>query len=296
MKNYIGLSIDLHLFFMRIMKEHAIFLKAGFQERDASAIRMAELYKERFEEVLEECVRLGEGRVSKSVLKSGEIVTSFTMSAEKKTQQLTGISINSGITRMEQQMRCGDAADTDEIKMKIHRLNHKTLGILNGLIQFKEDLLQEVKHCRMFTANYPLLIEHILREAKLYRSFLMELERTGTICSRNMKESELFWNRIMMEHALFIRGLLDPTEGELIKTADEFAEEYKELLKQAREKNDCMMKEMTLKSKKLTVKYRDFKATGTKGIMDCGISSIILPLLGDHVLREANHYLRILEE
>ena len=31
------------------------------------------------------------------------------------------------------------------------------------------------------------------------------------------------------------------------------------------------------------------------GINDCKIKSLILPLLADHVLREANHYLRILK-
>lgn len=32
-----------------------------------------------------------------------------------------------------------------------------------------------------------------------------------------------------------------------------------------------------------------------KGILDTKIASIILPLLADHVLREANHYIRLLE-
>lgn len=45
-----------------------------------------------------------------------------------------------------------------------------------------------------------------------------------------MKDIECFWNRIMMEHALFIRGLLDPSEAELIDSADEFAKDYSELL------------------------------------------------------------------
>ena len=39
-----------------------------------------------------------------------------------------------------------------------------------------------------------------------------------------------------------------------------------------------------------------FKAAGTKGIQSCEIRSVILPLLADHVLREANHYIRLLKE
>ena len=44
-----------------------------------------------------------------------------------------------------------------------------------------------------------------------------------------------------------------------------------------------------------TKKFRDFKTAGVKGIENCQIHSLILPLLADHVLREANHFIRILE-
>ena len=53
---------------------------------------------------------------------------------------------------------------------------------------------------------------------------------------------------------------------------------------------------MTASSLEKTVKLRDFKAAGTKGIQECKIRSVILPLLADHVLREANHYIRLLKD
>ena len=106
-----------------------------------------------------------------------------------------------------------------------------------------------------------------------------------------MREIECFWNRIMMEHALFIRGLLDPCETELINSADESANGFAELLRQC---NSAQSQALTSSSLEKTVKLRDFKAAGTKGIQECKIRSVILPLLADHVLREANHYIRLL--
>ena len=111
-----------------------------------------------------------------------------------------------------------------------------------------------------------------------------------------MLKTEQFWNQIMMEHALFIRGLLDPTECELLETADKFAGDYCRLLEEARQQDCRAMNGLTRKSLETTRKYRDFKAAGTKGITGCDIRCIILPLLADHVLREANHYLRILKQ
>lgn len=78
-------------------------------------------------------------------------------------------------------------------------------------------------------------------------------------------------------------------------TADGFAEDYKELLEQEREKDCEVTKDLTARTLQTTEKYRDFKAAGTKGITECEIAGLILPLLADHVLREANHYLRLLE-
>lgn len=46
-------------------------------------------------------------------------------------------------------------------------------------------------------------------------------------------EMHLFFGRIMKEHALFIRGLLDPTECELVETADTFAGDHCRLLEEA---------------------------------------------------------------
>lgn len=169
------------------------------------------------------------------------------------------------------------------------------LRSLNGLIAFKEEVLREMTRCRLYTTNYPLLIEHILREAKMYRQIVSELEGRGRISVPDLRNQEIFWNQIMMEHAQFIRGLLDPTECELIETANEFAEDYCRLLEEAREQDRRAMNALTARTLQTTRQYQQFKSAGTEGITGCEIRSVILPLLADHVLREANHYLRILE-
>jgi hypothetical protein len=100
----------------------------------------------------------------------------------------------------------------------------------------------------------------------------------------------------MAEHSKFIAGLLDPSEETLIETARKFGREFDALTKEAIEatKNTMNIARVTADSRQQMVKLRDFKTAGTKGLVECKIQSIIIPLLGDHVLREANHYLCIL--
>lgn len=297
MGNYVTMSLETHLFFGRIMKEHALFLYVGFPCGETKCRQQADFFREEFENGLRRAVQLSNGIVSSGVLSSGEIVTEFTLKAERQTEKLSGISIDSEITEAEKRLRAGNQMRfSREMMMNVRALNRRMFQLVNGLIEFKEQILQEIADCRLYTTNYPLLIEHILREARLYRATILELERRGGIAPKDLREMEQFWNQIMMEHALFIRGLLDPTECELIETADGFAKDYCRLLEEAKEQDLRTMDELTRKTIETTQEYQKFKTAGTEGITDCKIRSIILPLLADHVLREANHYLRILAD
>lgn len=296
MKEYAKLSLETHLFFGRIMKEHSLFLLAGFPAKETEFIRRADQFRKEFEEGLRRTVKLADGIVSKSVLNSGEVVTKFTGKAECRTKDLTGIPIDVKITEAEECLRAGSCGMVNrETIHQVRMLNQQMLRSLNGLISFKEEILREVTGCRLYTTNYPLLIEHILREAKLYRQMISEFEQQGRITAPDLRNLEIFWNQIMMEHAQFIRGLLDPTECELMEKADGFAKDYCRLWEEAREQNRKTMNALTVKILQTTKQYQQFKTAGTEGITCCEIRSIILPLLADHVLREANHYLRILE-
>lgn len=298
MEKYVILSLETHLVFARTMKEHALFLEAGFPGKDRAWIQRADMFRRQFEEILGQTVRISDGVISCEVLESQELVTDFTMQVEQQTQRLSGIPINSRITAMEQQLQSGSC----EVEMNpaiigaVNQINGRVIQLLNGLIAFKKEVLQTVKECRLFTTNYPLLIQHILREAEWYRSIVTELQENKRCSCKNMQSVEEFWNRIMMEHALFIRGLLDPSEITLIETADEFANQYGELLELENGENCCQGENITRKSLEETKKYQEFKEAGTEGIVGCEISSIMLPLLADHVLREANYYIRILKE
>ena len=297
MENYVRASLETHLFFGRIMKEHSLFLQAGFPAGETGYRSKASWYRDEFEKVLWQTVRFSDGMVGKDVLCSGEVFTEYTVMAEQQTGRLTKIPIDIRITQAEENLKAGREACKDErMARRVRQLNHHVLHLLGGLIEFKKQILQEVTCCRLFTANYPLLIEHIIREAELYQKMIASLEDGTCKSVEQMAETERFWNQIMMEHALFIRGLLDPTEGELIETADSFAGDYQRLLEEARQKDCRAMNGLTRKTLETTKKYRDFKAAGTKGITGCEIRSIILPLLADHVLREANHYLRLLKQ
>ncbi|MGI6125301.1 MAG: DUF2935 domain-containing protein [Acetivibrionales bacterium] len=297
--SFIKQSLGLHLFFARIMKEHSFFLEVGFTPRDANFTQQADAFRREFDGLLGEAISLSNGVVNPAVLQSGEVITPFTLNAEMATTYFTGVQIPTQLTQAEAELMGGGITAANRmLEQRVSTLNQRAINATAALIQFKKSILSNVLSCNMFTLNYPLLITHILREAELYLMQLRRLQNREEInLEREAYELEFFWNRQMAEHAKFIRGLLDPTETDLINQAEDFGDEFDQLTADAKAAMDMTspLARVTDESLKATEDLREFKAQGTQGILACKVKSIIIPLLGDHVLREANHYLRLLK-
>ncbi|NLI13412.1 MAG: DUF2935 domain-containing protein [Peptococcaceae bacterium] len=297
-EDFVRQSLDLNLFFLRIMKEHSFFIEGGFTPANPDLAKQADAFKQQFEALLKEAVSLAQKCASPDVLTAGEIVTNFTLNAEKATQFFTSIPIDTSITVAELALTKGaQTLNLQTLVQQVADLNQKAIATTQSLISFKTLVLDSVLACRLFTFNYPLLIDHIRREAILFTELLTRLQNRVVVNIATFAvEQESFWNRIMAEHAKFIRGLLDPTEEALFQTANNFGREFDMLTAEAMAAHNQinLLPLVTRESLQETVGIRDFKRQGTEGILACKIKSIILPLLADHVLREANHYLRLL--
>ena len=267
--------------------------------RDSQYSQRADAFRREFDKLLYDVVIAADGVVSPDVLKSGEVFTQYTLSAEAASTFYTGIKIPTEITKAEMNLQgCRSYNPDRKLEQTVQNINKRAIALISSLIQFKQQILNSVLTCKMFTVNYPLLIEHIMREARLYLKLVKCLQAGEDInLDSDILEQEAFWNRIMAEHAKFIRGLLDPTEEDLIMAANNFGNEFDKLTEEAKAAMDkaYYIDKVTADSLAATRAIRDFKAQGTQGLIECKIRSIIIPLLGDHTLREANHYLRLLK-
>lgn len=298
---FVRQSLELNLFFMRIAKEHAIFLESGFTPKNNNIAFQAEVLKNEFSQLLVEAIRLSEGIISPEVASSGELITDLTLDSEKQAQYYTGIVVNSKITILEENLiKSGTSRRLapSNIIGRITELNKRSIVATNKIILFKSSLLRDVLSCRVFSFSYPLLIAHVLREAHFYLRMLTMLQnRYEFDLTKAAVNQEQFWNRIMAEHARFIRGLLDPTEVNLFNTAHNFGLKFDELTAEAEKltANMGLLPSTTQKTLEAARGIRDFKKQGTDGLVNCKIKAIAYALLGDHVVREANHYIRLLK-
>lgn len=291
--NKITLSLNLHLFFDRIMKEHAIFIEASLPEKNKKIKKIANEFQLAFADLLNQTIDLTKN-LKINLSNELEWITQNTKLAEEKTIQLTGIKIQTNLTEKEQELIKNQIKNQNKkISMRnIEILNKQTLAVLNNFIGYKQQLLTEVLNGKVYTTNYPSLIEHMLKEAKMYHILLHQIQYGYIITQNDLYQQELFWNKVMQEHAEVIRGYLDPKEEQLIKTANQYAKEYQNIIIN----NNNNLIELMDQNRMITINFRNFNITLEEKIIHTKIKSIILPLLADHLVREANHLINLLEK
>ncbi len=296
--SYIQDSLEINLFYLRIMKEHALFLQLGFTPRDKELAGHAENIRMRMNDLLSQTIQAAKGYISPAVLSSGELYTRYTEEAERQTQMFTGAAIDTQLT-LEEYNIGGAAQPPESMQNFADRLNYNAMSLAKELLQLKQKVYNDVLSCSIITMIYPSQIHHIIREAQDYIDMLERLmQRQLEMGPRELADEEAFWNHIMQEHAMFIDGLLDPSEVVLKRTSRSFILEFERLTKQSEAAKNALqtLPALTRRAIPAVQNFGNFKAQGTGGILSCKVKSIILPLLADHVLREANYYLRVLKE
>ena len=294
-RDFIQMSLELNLFFGRILKEHMIFMQISLPIKNSDLILEADQLKKSFEELLMETISLADGAIAKEAIDSNEIVTPYTLKAENIVESLTGVCIDQNLTLAE--MRLTSRPDFDfspELEQWVSDLNDRAINLVMEIIKFNEKVLEEFLDCHIFIFIYPDMLEHLLRETKFYLETLIDIQERKKP-KKDILGTKKFWDHIMEEHALFIRGLLDPSEKALFNKANNLAEMFEKLLEEIEKVTKEEILKVIKKNLKATMEIKEFKTRATEGLIECEIKSLINPLLSDHVLREANRYIRVLK-
>jgi len=133
----------------------------------------------------------------------------------------------------------------------------------------------------------------------------LEQHNTGTLdpLPDAIINENVFFLKIMADHAKFIGHLLDPSERQLVEQAREFSHDFDQLVFQALDLDSMRPESQTgplldqfVDQNRVSVReLREFKKTARDLIEACRIKSLIPPLLADHVFREASRFLEILD-
>jgi hypothetical protein len=291
-EEFIKESLETNLFFQRIIKEHLYFYETSIDPIANDLILEASQLKMSLETLLDETINYAKGALSGNAIQASDFITPHTLQAEEANMKLTGVPVNTGITKNELSLESILIPDyTDTLENAVIEINRKAYALLTDAIAYKNKLMTQALECKVFVCVYPEMLSHNLREEEHYLEILKALQEK-TLPNNTVSDELKFWNHIMKDHAEFVDGMLDPTEKVLKQTAATTAKGFEMLVQESiQAANES---QVVQKSTESTKNIRDYKHNTIVGLINCNIKSIIPPLLADHVLREANHYLKLL--
>jgi Domain of unknown function (DUF2935) len=186
----------------------------------------------------------------------------------------------------------------------IRTFNNYVYQAATSIWAYKRKVLGLVLRCEIQSNNFPLLVDHISREAAYFANRLKELNEGKIIpLPEAIIKENVFFLKIMADHSKFIGHLLDPSERKLVEQAREFSHDFDQLVFQAidldsmrpQSETPPILDQFLDQNRVSVVALRDFKKTARELIEACRIKSNIHPLLADHTFREAERFLSIID-
>jgi hypothetical protein len=157
------------------------------------------------------------------------------------------------------------------------QVNARSIDMARRFSDWKKTMEERQKSGKIHSLVFPLFFHHTAREADRYAMRLDQFNR-GTV-ELDRREVVQFWSATMGEHSGFISHLVDPTELELRRQANEFE---KTLLRQGAHGPDFL---------RVANGVVELHIASERGVHEGRIKSIIHPALASHVRREAVRFI-----
>ncbi|MDT8899919.1 DUF2935 domain-containing protein [Anaeroselena agilis] len=197
--------------------------------------------------------------------------------------------------------RLGRASCEEEI----NRLVMVATVAVGRFFVFNRHILHLLIDCRLCgSCLYPLFVDHLSREALYCRKLLKKFTGCGMEFPVDAMVSEnIFWVRGIGDHLKFVRDLIDPSERALVGRAKILGGKFDCLSLQARDLGSMLWhyrpnNELVRFEKDLRVAVSEAVEyfTATESLVTCCTAvSTIPPLLAEHIRREGEHCLVVLE-
>lgn len=216
-----------------------------------------------------------------------------------KEQRLRAIAFNARFEKLGNRLSSKGPPPAGELRGFVRHLKEE----FQPLIDYKKDNHRAQVSGALNSLVWPLFFDHTAREAERWVNTLENI--AGGQVEPDRKEVVRFWAEIMDDHFRFIAHLLDPDEHDLVKKAYQNCAVF-QAVRGGRHGADSLLGQprtppgedpaMILRMAEEVV---EFKTDTVRQIEAGKIRSIISPILGDHVRREAVWFvdeLRRLEE
>ena len=228
------------------------------------------------------------------VLNNDVYITPYTKELDLLTQRLFNVSLVISVDKDINILKSrGNVVFNDETMSKIDLLNNESMQLINDFKDFCSEIKTKLDSNELFSYLYPDYFNYMYDEISVYGRDIERIMSKKDYTKFYLEEFVYYFNELLRESALYIRGFLDTIEADIFDMASYYINAFANLgEKYLKNKNVDLSGE----TKKLVSEYKIFVTGLIEKLLASNVYFITPSITLDNFLTNINVYLFILEQ
>ncbi len=287
-------SLANHLYFAGSIRSFCTSIGLSFFKNNQNYIDRAIALGYRATDIINKAIFYMNRELATDVIENDIYITSYTKDLDLLTEKLFNINLLINIDEDIEILKSRVEVEFNEESLKkIDNLNNQSLGLINDFKNFCSEIKTKIDNNELFSYLYPDFFNYMYDEISVYGRDIERIMSKKDYTEFYLNEFAYYFNELLRESALYIRGFLDTKYQDTFDMASYYANAFANLSEKYLKNKDS---ELTIETERLVINYKDFITDIIEKLLKSRIYFITPPITLDNFLTNVNVYLFILKK
>lgn len=287
-------SIINHIYFAGSIRSFCTTIGLTFFRNNQDYIDRAIMLGYRATDIINLAIQYTNKEVGDAIVANEVYITRYTKEIGLLTERLFGINLNLQIDSDRKILKTRGSVEYNDTTMKkIDNLNNQALILINDFKDFCLEIKNKLDKQELFSYLYPDFFNYMYDEISVYGRDIERILSKKDYTDFYLAEYAYYFNELLRESALYIRGFLDTVHQDVFDMASFYVDAFANLIeKYLKNNNDPSLKGET---ERLVSNYKDFISNVIERLLEAKLYFITPSVVLDNFLTNINVYLYILK-
>ncbi len=286
-------SLVNHLYFAGSIRSFCTTIGLTFFKNNQDYIDRAIALGYRATDIINKTINLMDKDLASEVINNDVYITPYTKDLSLLTEKLFDINLFISIDKDLKILKSSGKVNYDDVINKIDELNQESIILINDFKDFCSEIKTKLDNGELFSYSYPDFFNYMYDEISVYGRDIDRIKSKKDYTKFYLNEFTYYFNELLRESALYIRGFLDTKYQDVFDMASFYVNAFSNLTEKYLKSNNNA--DLSIETEKLVVNYKKFVSDTIEKLLISKVYFITPPLTLDNFLTNINVYLFIIK-
>ena len=284
-------SLANHLYFASTIRSFCTTIGLTFFKNNQDYIDRAIALGYRATDIVNKAIIYMNKELANDVIANDVYITPYTKELDLLTEKLFDINLIISIDKDIELLKGREEVEFNKDNLeKVDDLNNKSLELLDDFKDFCSEIKTKLDNQELFSYLYPDFFNYMYDEISVYGRDILRIQSKKDYTKFYLNEFVYYFNELLRESALYIRGFLDTKYQDTFDMASFYVNAFANLSERyLKNKNS----DLTIETIRLVTNYKEFITDIIEKVLKAKLYFITPPITLDNFLTNVNVYLFI---